>query len=313
MPLTENKISHFLAWWKQGLTKPLPIAKAAPVVLRIDGENLCDLSGQKLSDAQLNKFRECKGVYLLAPQHKVISKRISSSQKGLRLRLIAEQVMPFDASELVLACDHPKDNIHAIVKADLAHQLSVIAASGLEIIGVAFTDGEDLLFARDFNAGNEGGIDIAASQRRALLAWLGAIVITLSAPIAGFAYMSHYEILRADKLRDQLGQLHADLAVSQRRSISAMPTQTKQRDAANVAASLKSLTNALSEQTRVGYLIFSADQLVIDASAKSATQIQANLDASDAFAASEFVTSISRSASDNAERFRLQISLREAD
>ena len=115
MPLTENKILHFLAWWKQGLTKPLPIAKAERVVLRIDGDNLCDPCGQKLSDLQLKKLRESNSVYLLAPQHKVISKRISSSQKGLPLRLIAEQVMPFDASELVLACDETKENIHAIV------------------------------------------------------------------------------------------------------------------------------------------------------------------------------------------------------
>ena len=312
MPLTENKIPHFLEWWQQGLTKPLPIARAEPVVLQIDGDNLCDLSGQKLSDKQLKNLRESEGVYLLAPQHKVISKRISSSQKGLLLQLIAEQVMPFDASELVLACDGAKQNIHAIVKADMAHQFRVTAASGLDVIGVAFTDGTDVLLSSDFNAGNVGNIDLSPSKRRALLVWLSIIVITLSAPLAGFAYMSHCEILRADTLRDELGHLQAELEVSQARSISALPTPTKGRDAANVTASLKSLTNALSEQARVVYLILSADQLVIDANAKSATQIQANVDASGAFVASEFVTTISRSASDDTERFRLRISLRGA-
>ena len=272
-------------------------------VLMVTAESgLIDLAGRKLNESDISGFKSAD-VYLLAPSDKVLSKRITDSQKGLPLAQIAEEVLPFSASELVFASSANQENIYTIVRAEISAQKAAIEAQGLRLVGVAFSDGDEFVYTNQF-------AQEPAIAKRVSKVWLASALLASLIIVAGVAFLFHLETQKQNQLREELAQLQQQLDASPSNSTGLAATQVEMRDAAEVASTLKSLANSLTESTELDQLILTSDELVLDASSNSATQVQANLDQSAEFGSSEFVTSISRSANDASERFRLKLSLK---
>ncbi len=310
MPAIENKALRFLAWWKQGLANPLPTLTAPAMTVLVDNHVLCDSSGRALSATDIERCQKADGVHLIAPSQRVISKRVSDSQRGLPLSLIAQEVLPFDVSELFLACDEGQANIKAIVRSDLVAEQGVLKENGLNMVGVAFKDGDVLCFSNN-RPDDQFTVDGArtASQRVSMI-WPVLLVSLMLVPLVTFSYWSYKEARNVSALNKELSELQARLIPSQAQPASSPLKQVELRDGDSVASVLASFTWSLGANAAVSQLILSDTQLLVDASADSATGVQAGLDASGAFESSEFVTSISRSAGDDIERFRIKVNLR---
>jgi hypothetical protein len=303
---TDNSVFSFLAWWKQGLLNPLPRAKVSRVVLLVVDHVLCDSSGKKLSQQSIDQLQGESKLYLLAASKKVMSKGISEAQRGLPLWLVAEEILPFNASELFIAKSDDGDHIHFVVRSDLDLQLRIFEASGLGCSGVAF----DIPGRRQFVALDSQALRGTARVPKLRLA--GLILVTVGI-VAGAGVMSYAAGQKQEALDYQLTQLKQQVSIlqgdgSQTHSIA---DKIKTRDAKQVVSALKAIAESLPEEAIIDQLILSDNDLVIDASALSATQVQANLDSSQAFQASEFITTISRSTTEDRERFRLKLSINE--
>jgi uncharacterized protein VirK/YbjX len=141
-----------------------------------------------------------------------------------------------------------------------------------------------------------------------------ALLLLAIGLLTSFAYLSHSESQKSKALAEQLSQLRQQVSDEQVNGVAteSIKPLIETRDAEQIIVTLTSIAESLPEAAMVDQLILSGNELVIDASAVSATQVQANLDSSGAFEASEFITTISRSASDDRERFRLKASISEA-
>jgi len=321
MSHTDNPVLAFLAWWKQGLLSPLPKVEAIRVVVTLVDHVVCDSAGQALSQRDIEQLVKDTDPYLLLSPESVMSSGISAAQKGLPLPDIAEEVLPFDASELIITSAvsqaDKQEQIHCIVRSELFEPLSVCKASGVICCGVAFDLPEQRLFARLDN-------QPLARDARISKYWGLALLVLVIGLLACSAYLSYSSSQQNKALSKQISQLseHVDggqngRAQNSRAQINEAATNSiKQnidtRDAEQIIAALTSIAESLPEAATVDQLILSGNELVIDASALSATQVQANLDSSGAFEASEFISTISRSASDKRERFRLKASISEA-
>ncbi|MFT6406810.1 MAG: hypothetical protein ACJAQ6_000220 [Arenicella sp.] len=311
MSNTDNAAFVFFAWWKQGLLNPLPKRQALETVLSVVDKLLCDASGRALSQSEIDQIKidQCNRgaeIYLLAPTEKVMSRRISDPQKGLPLSLIAEEVLPFEASELIIALGADEKHIHAIVKSELSTQLTVFAANDVLYSGVAFDLAERLVFAQQ----STGPMPISRPVSKA---WVTVIMLIVTSLAASMLFVSHSERQKRAVLSQQLKQLRLQTGgvIVDRRQANSLIAQIQPRGAEQVALTLTSVADALTESAIIDQLILSGNQVVIDASAENAIQVQANLDALGAFESTEFVTSISRSPSQNQERFRLKATIRE--
>lgn len=311
MSHTDNPVLGFFAWWKQGLLSPLPKADVIRVVLTVVDGVVCDSAGQALNQGEIDQLGKSADLYLFVAPEKVMSRRIFDEQKGLPLSAIAEEVLPFNASELIVALDvaqgDDQDQLHCIVRSELVEPLSICKVSGLVCSGVAFDVSEQRLFAR---LDDQPLVSEAKIPKYSLLALL-LLVIGL---LISSAYLSHSESQKSKALTGQLSQLREQVSGEQVNG--AVTKSIKQaiqtREAEQIITTLTAIAESLPEAAIVDQLILSGNELVIDANAVSATQVQANLDSSGAFEASEFITTISRSANDDRERFRLKASLSEA-
>lgn len=311
MSHTDNPVLGFFAWWKQGLLSPLPKADVIRVVLTVVDGVVCDSAGQALNQGEIDQLGKSADLYLFVAPEKVMSRRIFDEQKGLPLSAIAEEVLPFNASELIVALDvaqgDDQDQLHCIVRSELVEPLSICKVSGLVCSGVAFDVSEQRLFAR---LDDQPLVSEAKIPKYSLLALL-LLVIGL---LISSAYVSHSESQKSKALTGQLSQLREQVSGEQVNG--AVTKSIKQaiqtREAEQIITTLTAIAESLPEAAIVDQLILSGNELVIDANAVSATQVQANLDSSGAFEASEFITTISRSANDDRERFRLKASLSEA-
>ena len=321
MSHTDNPVLTFLAWWKRGLLSPLPKVEAIRVAVTLIDDVVCGATGQALSQSDIEQRVKDADVYLLLSPESVMSRGISDEQKGLPLSDIAEEVLPFDASELIitsaLAQADKQEQLHCVLRSELFDPLSVCKAGGIICCGVAFDLPEQRLFARLDD-------QPLAHAPRVSKHWGLAIVLLVLGLLVSSAYVSHSASQQNQALSMQLSQLKQRLEGGQNTGAQVSSAQFKQaainsikqnigtRDAEQIMAALRSIAESLPEDVVVDQLILSGNELVIDASALSATQVQANLDASGAFEASEFISSISRSASNERERFRLKASISEA-
>lgn len=321
MSHTDNPVLAFLAWWKRGLLSPLPKVEAIRVAVTLIDDVVCDTAGQALSQSDIEQLVKDADAYLMLSPENVMSRGISDAQKGLPLSDIAEEVLPFDASELIitsaLSQADKQEQLHCVVRSELFDPLSVCKASGVICCGVAFDLPEQRLFAR---------LDDQPLARAPRISkyWGVALVLLVLGLLASSAYLSQSASQQNKALREQLSQLGQRLEGGQGAGAQVSSAQLKQaainsikqnvdtRDAEQIIAALRSIAESLPEAAVVDQLIISGNELVIDASALSATQVQANLDASGAFEASEFISSISRSASNERERFRLKANISEA-
>jgi hypothetical protein len=311
MSHTDNPVLGFFSWWKQGLLSPLPRAEAPRVVLTVVDNVVCDSVGQALSQSDIDQLGKDADLYLFVAAEKVMSRHIADAQKGLPLSDIAEEVLPFDASELIVALDvaqgDDQDQLHCIVRSELVDPLSVCKTSGLVCCGVAFDVSEQRLFAR---------LDDQPLVRAPKIPkyWLLALLLLAIGLFASSMYLSHSESQKSKALTEQLSQLREQVSGGKvnGEATKSIKQLIETRDAEQVIAALTAIAESLPEAAIVDQLILSGNELVIDANAVSATLVQANLDSSGAFEASEFITTISRSASDDRERFRLKANISEA-
>ncbi len=325
MALTQNTLQHFFTWWGQGLVNPLPLPSRIPTTISVESGEVHHAFGAKLSAIEVEALKMSDEVYLLVPSSKLISKRIPESQKSLPLSRIADDALPFEISELLICFDQREENILAIVRAELALQYAAVESLGLTIAGVAFDDEGKLLYANEHfesahgesahgesahGAGKPAGKLISG---KALMLGFLMTLLLITVFIAGFAFLSHNESLRASELGEQAEKLKAQLGLAKVQPIESFATQIEIRDASVVASYLTALAASLTETVSVDQLILMDNELLIDASAISATQVQANLDAFAVFDSTEFITSISRSTSEGTERFRLKVRLQEAN
>jgi len=312
MPVNQQLISRFFSWWKQGLMYPLAglinHATSKPIVLSIVDGALADHTGATLNNTQISRMTGCS-VYLLAPNEQVMSKRVPDASKDLSLSQLVEQILPFNADELVVTSDPKNDTIYAILSADISDQQSEIEAKGINVIGLAFASANEYLYSDQFKSRNTGSNLNSHSGR---LGWLAAL-LAISVPIAGMMFLSHTETEKHRELKDKLAQLELGLQSIESTSINFPPEKLTIRDSSQVKSNLQSLASALTASTRLDQLILSTEELVLDASATSATKVHANLDKSDAFGSSEFVSSISPSTDNTVERFRIKARLKESN
>ena len=301
MSNTVNTAFRFFAWWKQGLLNPLPKARSVQIVLSVLDNVLCDATGQTLTASEIDFCKKGADIYLLAPTEQVMSRRIPDAQHGLPLSDIAEEVLPFDASELIVTLSVDQTYIYSIVKSGLSDQLSVITSNDLICCGIAFDVLGQFVFAQQRG-------DSRVSNKRAQITVFATIVLMFSGLVVSYLYVLHSEDQKRQSLSQQLKQLTLETAGmhldnSQTGSVIA---QIELRGAEHLAFALTSVSGALTEATIVDQLILSGNELLLDASAESATQVQANLETSGAFKSTEFVTTISRSPGQEYERFRLK-------
>lgn len=304
MSHTQNTVSRFLIWWQQGLLNPWPVSKATPTVVAVIDERICDLQGQSICDAELALLLETQGVYVMAPKELIMSKRLSETHAGLPLNIVAEDVLPFDATELIFVVDDNEANIHSILKSDLLSSQALIKERGGQLAGVAFRDGEQLLFTKP------DVVDSASGQAVSVFLLIVSVLL-IALVVATLGYLSHAEERRQRTLNTELANVLTlmntdDLSLRQ----SALPS-INVRGADDVSSLFKSLANTLTTSTRISQLILSDNELLIDASADSATQLQTNLDASGKYASTEFISSISRNSTDDRERFRIRAVLKD--
>ena len=301
MSNTVNAAFRFFAWWKQGLLNPLPNARSVKTVLSVLDDVLCDATGQALTASEIDYCKKGADIYLLAPTEQVMSRRISDAQHGLPLSDIAEEVLPFDASELIVTLSVDQEYIYSIVKSELSDQLSVLTSNDLICCGIAFDVVGPFVFAQQRG-------DSRGSNKRAQITLLATIVLMFSGLVVGSLYVPHSEGQKRQGLSQQLKQLTLETAGMNlgNGQAGSVVAQIELRGAERVALALTSVSGALTEATIVDQLILSGNELLLDASAESATQVQANLEASGAFKSTEFVTTISRSPGQEYERFRLK-------
>jgi hypothetical protein len=272
---------------------------------------VCDSAGQALSQGDIEQIDKDADLYLLIAPEKVMSRRIADAQQGLPLSAIAEEVLPFDASELIVtsavAQGQDQDQLHCIVRSELVDPLSLCKASGLVCCGVAFDESEQRLFAR---LDDQPLVSEPKIPKYPLL----ALMLLAVGLLTSSAYLSHSESQKSKALAEQVSQLRQQVSNEQVNGVAtkSLKPLIEMRDAEQIIASLTSIAESLPEAAIVDQLILSGNELVLDASAVSATQVQANLDSSGAFEASEFITTISRSGSDERERFRLKANISEA-
>jgi hypothetical protein len=315
MSHTDNPVLDFFAWWKQGLLSPLPKAEVIRVVLTVVDNVVCDSAGQALNQGEIDQLGKSADLYLFVAPEKVMSRRIFDAQKGLLLSAIAEEVLPFDASELIIALDvaqgddqgDDQDQLHCIVRSELVDPLSVCKATGLVCSGVAFDVSDQRQFARLDD-------QPLVSEPKIPKYCLPALLLLVIGLFSSSAYLSHSESQKSKAITGQLSQLREQVSGEQ---VNGAVTKSikpliETRDVEQIITTLTSIAESLPEAAIVDQLILTGNELVIDANAVSATQVQANLDSSGAFETTEFITTISRSASDDRERFRLKASLSEA-
>lgn len=306
MPQTQTTFSRFLAWWQQGLLAPFSGLHKLPInVCVIDGA-ICDSQAQPLSESEKAALKSLKGVVLIVGSELVMTKRVGEAHKGLPLPSVIAEVLPFEPSELISVWGSEQEHIFCALKSNLATTQNIIESQGLQLLGYAFNE--------HFNSGKSEYLyaldDAQTSSPTIHKAWLLAVFILFAFLSASFAYLGEQADQRNALLSRKIGELAIKTEANQANVSKAFSSLIQLRTANEVTELLTSLSNDLTKSTVVDQLILSDDELLIDASAQSASQLQSELEGSDFFDGTEFVSSISRSAGDDNERFRLQAVLR---
>ena len=305
MPQTQTTFSRFFAWWQQGLLAPFSgLHKLPTIVCVIDGA-ICDCEGRPLSESEQPALKSSQGVVLLVTPELVMSKRVHEAQKGLPLSSVIAEVLPFESNELISVWGAKQEHIVCALKSDLVVARKIIETQGLHLVGVAFderaTSSEsEYLYVFD---------NAQASSSSLHKAWMLVVFLFFALLSASFGYLSKQEHKRNALLSREVSELKIEIEANEANLSNSFSSQIRIRTADKVMQLLTSLTNDLTESTVIDQLILSDEELLIDASAESATRLQSNFEKSDVFMSTEFVSSISRGNDDGNERFRLKASL----
>ncbi len=314
--MTEGNILHtFFQWWWQGLCSIRTSGKSRVRLLEVtdSGLQLIDPSDtrQQLTDSagELSTI-DATSNYLLAPAEQVLNTRIPASLRTEAMPDIAERLLPFKSDELYITTDAERYELFAISKADIAHLLGKPGDHGLTLHGVAFAANDKLHYSPFLSAENPLKLSKPFLRRAALLT--GLLVVS---GIALWQVESHQQ----SKLRKQLEDLSSQPGVE---SASLRQTALTDEDiieltnalqadairpAPQITALLQSVVRSMPENAEFDQLILTEAEFLIDGKASSATQVQTMLEQTEQFSGSEFVTSISTSADQLSERFRLRL------
>lgn len=298
-----------------------------------DGE-FYDQSGQLLDGARLSGLADNSEVCLLVPSELTMSRALNQQHKGLSPANIAEQILPFSAAELIYVLDDDEQKVHVAVAAEMhvAHQ--ALLAHGVKLSGLAFlaednSGQERLCVTQELSsflvdqASNEHNDQaenkLKPIQIRAFFLALTPLIICLIVSAVSSYWLSEqkqelsrlnaaYSELVGDQTRNQ-AQLFLPIEdLSSRLSL----RQAEGLSAERLREDLRSMARNISESAELSQLIISPAEIILDASAKSASELQAQLDESKVFESTEFVSSISQSKDGESERFRLKLQRKSA-
>ena len=309
---TKNTITRFLLWWKRALISPISglvsSSNSRSTVLSLIDDQIADLSGNIVNSDQLSRYKGDREIYALAPQDKVIVKRISESQASLPIAQVVGEVLPFDISELAFSISDC--TLYAVTMPDMLGSLQRMYEQGLSIKGVAFNrvDSAEMVFSDEFD--KNPYIQKQTSSLINQRAWSALVVIVAILPIVSFHYLSNSEARNQLTLKQELSQLQSKVVEDQSIPVELLADNAIEDSASHVIQTLESVADSMTKSSDITQLILTRDELIMDASADSATQFRANLDNSGAFESSDFVTSISSSVDGEIERFRLTLSLK---
>ena len=321
MAHTQFTIARFLSWWQTGLAAPFAQAQST-LIVRVIGGVVCDSNGLDLNDSPRVKkasLMKSNRVALLVPPESALTKAVTESQKGLPLNAVVAEALPFKLDELICSFDHAQENIICVLKTDLSESQKTLDACGFDDVATAFTTGcgedEDYLILKNYDQVESLKSVIA---RPWFLALSAVICLPLIVSSFGFSYLSKSEGARHTQLNASITALSSQLPDGQ--FDSELLSSVTLRDAESVVSLLKSLASQLSASTVIGQLILSEGELLIDASAASASELLSNMEQSSVFESTGFVSSISRNTAINStvlnseqsrqERFRIKATLK---
>ncbi len=293
-----------------------------------DGE-FYDQSGQLLDGASLSGLTHSTETCLLVPDDLVMSRTISEQHKGLSLATIAEQLLPFSAAELVYVLDDDGQTIHVAVAEEMRVAHQALLSHGVSLDSLAFLardkSGEERLCVTNEvssllgdQAHNEriGQAEnkLKSTQIRALVIALTPLIFCLMV-----SALSHYWLSEQKQALSNLETAYSGLVGDQTSNnaqsfltIDDLSSRVSLRQAEGLSADklhedLTSMARNISESTELSQLIVSPAEIILDASASSGSELQAQLDESKLFESTEFVSSISQNNNGESERFRLKL------
>lgn len=334
MQYSSSFISKACDWWLAGLSRPWAAiranraAKQTVLSYNADGE-FYELSGQLLNRARLTGLANKTEICLLVPRELTMSRALNNQQKGISLATIAEQLLPFSATELVYVLDEDAQMVHVAVAEEMRGAQQALLSHGVNLCGLAFfaedkSGQEHLCVTRELGSllGDEISnerMGHAADKSKAIQARAFALALTplilclvASALISYWLSEQRQELSRLEKAYTELlgdessKKAHSFLDIEELssrlslRRAEALSAQTLRWD-------LTSMARNIGESTEVSQLIISPSEIILDASAESGSELQAQLEESKLFASTEFISSISQSNNGESERFRLKL------
>ena len=305
--------SNFLQWWWHGLKSPWLALVAKPEVIRVTSKGIEYRSAINANkDIKLSRQHKSGKAYLLAPIDKVISVAIPANLKTAALADIAESLLPFDSHELHIAADRQRSRLYTIAIKHSEALISQLTSAGKIPLGVAFEHGQNLVYS-DIDPRL---ISAAKTSKPGKLSLSLVSIIVLTCGIITFAWLS--ESARHKGLLVELQNLQKPLAGSPAKDAFVTEEYDKLLSELNslkdwpISRSvqiLQELVQRLPAEANVTQLILQDDEVVLDGSALSATEIVSSLDQSNFFTSSEFITAISSNGADKTERFRVKTSI----
>jgi hypothetical protein len=317
----QSTVAGFLSWWQTSLAAPFAQAQST-LIVRVIGGVVRDSNGLDLNySSRLKKASLIKSnrVALLVPPESVLTKAVTDSQKGLPLNAVVAEALPFELDELICCFDHAQEKIICVLKTDLSESRKTLDAGGFDDVATAFTIGRGddkayIILENNDELESQKSV-IAQPWFMALSAVVCSLLIVSS---FGFSYLSKSEGARHTQLNASITTLSSQLPDGQ--FDSELLSSMTLRDAESVVSLLKSLASQLSASTVIDQLILSEGELLIDASAASASELLSNMEQSSVFESSGFVSSISRNTAVNStalnseqsrqERFRIKATLK---
>lgn len=308
MPQQQTTFSRFLTWWQSGLLAPFSRFSNSETVVRVSNGQIYNGKAESLSIVDGDTHKSSQAVYLNVAAELLMLKQISEAQRSMIVESVIRDIFPFDPEEVIAVWNADKTQMFAILKTDVAADIELLESKGLYVNGIAFDDDSNpessgFLFA-DINANK---LDRVPSISKV---WPVSILLLAASLCVLFMFLSRGEVSRQLSLaRDISAHQNQALKKANEWSPEIVSLLKNQRNADDVSSLLKALTSHLTQSTVIEQLIVSDDELLIDASAMSATQLQTNLENSGAFSTVEFVSSISSNKTNDSERFRIKASL----
>ena len=329
---TRQRLAHFLDWWFTGLAIPWARRSSAPIVITIDSEK----EGSSISELTLNpqgaidcvglntlqleklaRNSSDEGIYLFVPSDKVIVTKIDQAQRNLHPLDIALESLPFARDEIVATVSADQQQLYCVLKRDINPLMESAKVwedatgngIGLGFAGIAFVGASTWLCIDTQTPMNSGS---KKPKQRLLVGFFAALVFVLGTMLVATYYAQNQRrVLQAEMSALPFLSSEGFDGVPAMASLQHALERPGSRSAERTIALLNVLLDALGPDVEISQLIFSANELLIDASADSATRLQLALASSGEFSGLEFVAGISTDAASDKERFRLKLDVSE--